>query len=74
MPRKAAPIRAPTGCSGMNRRTFLATGFAALASRGFAKGARPLAEAFDREVGAFMKARGIPGGYASSSSCGLRMN
>ena len=62
MPRRTAPIRAPTGCSGMNRRAFLATGFAALAARGFAKGAAPMAEAFDREMEAFMKARGIPGG------------
>ena len=46
---KAAPIPAWTGCSGMSRRTFLATGFAALAGRGFAKGSVPMAEAFDRE-------------------------
>ena len=50
MLRKAAPTRAWTGCSRMNRRTFLATGFAALAARGLAKGAGPMAEAFDREV------------------------
>ena len=62
MLRKDAPIPAPTGSSGMNRRTFLATGFAALAARGLAKGAGPMAEAFDREVGEFMKARAIPGG------------
>ena len=62
MPRKAAPIRAWIGCSGMNRRTFLATGFAALAVRGLVKGSVPIADAFDREMEAFMKARGIPGG------------
>ncbi len=62
MPRTAAPIPAWIGFSGMNRRTFLATGFVGLAARGLAKGAVPIGEAFDREVDAFMKTRGIPGG------------
>ncbi len=62
MSEKAAPTRAWTGCNGMNRRAFLATGFAALATRGLAQGAAPIGEVFDREVDAFMKARGIPGG------------
>lgn len=46
----------------MKRRTFLAAGFAGIASRGWVKGAVPVAEAFDREAEAFTKARGIPGG------------
>ena len=47
----------------MKRRTFLAAGLAALAgvSRGKAAGVS-MAEAFDREMEAFMKARAIPGG------------
>ena len=47
----------------MKRRAFLATGLGALVGvpRGRAAGL-PIAEAFDREMDAFMKARGIPGG------------
>ena len=40
----------------------MAAGFAGIASRGWVKGAVPVADAFDREVETFMKARGIPGG------------
>ena len=46
----------------MNRRTFLATGFAALAGAARGAGTLSIAEAFDREVEAFMSARGVPGG------------
>ncbi len=47
----------------MKRRTFFATGFAALAGAACGEAAGvPIAEAFDREMEAFMKARGIPGG------------
>src|SRR4030095_12203312 len=50
----------------MNRRTFIATSSAALAAApwpvGFcAERKLPLAEAFDREMEAFMSARHIPG-------------
>ena len=62
MPRKAAPILARTGFNGMNRRAFLATGFAALAGVARGAGTLSIAEAFDREVEAFMSARGVPGG------------
>lgn len=47
----------------MKRRTFIGTGLAALGGFSVGKGAgTPIAEAFDREMDAFMKARGIPGG------------
>ncbi len=47
----------------MKRRTFLATGLGALAGVSLGRAAGlPIAEAFDREIEAFMKARGIPGG------------
>ena len=46
----------------MNRRTFLATGFAALAGVARGAGTLTIADAFDREIETFMKARGIPGG------------
>ena len=63
MPKKAARILARIGCSGMKRRTFVATGLAALAGISRGKAARvSMAEAFDREMEAFMKARAIPGG------------
>lgn len=47
----------------MKRRTFLATGLAAFAGIPRGRAARvSLAEAFDREMEEFMKARAIPGG------------
>jgi N-acyl-D-amino-acid deacylase len=48
----------------MKRRTFLATGLAALVyrTRGFGASSTSIAEAFDREIEAFMKARDVPGG------------